>query len=210
MIGFSRDAAPKERLALTLDDGSVLEREFEVEKRTYEVDRVDGLHKNQVALDAETKKKLAKAEAELDAIRMKFGKSDCYKESFQWPIKGRISSRYGQPRVLNGVDSGPHYGVDIVAAVGSPVRAPACGKVIKIGKDLPLSGNVLILDHGRGLTSTFIHLAGFKVKEGAEVKQGDVIATVGMTGRTNGAHLDWRMNLYDIRTDPELLAPPMQ
>jgi murein DD-endopeptidase MepM/ murein hydrolase activator NlpD len=90
------------------------------------------------------------------------------------------------------------------------VHAPACGKVVLVEHDAPLSGNLVVLDHGRGLTSTFIHLDKFKVKEGDEVKQGDVIATVGMTGRTNGPHLDWRMNLYDIQTDPELLAPPMK
>jgi murein DD-endopeptidase MepM/ murein hydrolase activator NlpD len=210
MIGFNRNAPAKEKLALTLEDGSVLTREFDVEQRKYEVDKVDGLKKKDVDLDAPTKKKLAIASDKLDKLRMHFGDSTCFRETFKWPLKGKISSHYGVERVLNGEEeAGPHFGVDIVAAKGSPVRAPACGKVVAVEKDLPLSGNVVIVDHGRGLTSTFLHLDKFKVKVGDAIKQGEEIGTVGTTGRSNGAHLDWRMNLFDIRVDPELVAPPM-
>ncbi len=208
LIGFGRTALPKETLALTFDDGAVLTKEFAVEQRTYETDRIDGLPKDQVELDAATKKKVAVAEAKIDDIRMKLGTGSCFKETFVWPLKGKITSRYGQPRILNGTDAGPHWGVDLVAPVGTAVHAPACGKVVFVEKDIPLSGNVVIIDHGRGLTSTFIHLDKFRVKTGDVVKQGDTIATVGMTGRTTGAHLDWRMNLYDLRVDPELLVAP--
>ena len=209
MIAFARTAPAKERLTLTLEDGSILERDFDVEQRTYETDKIDGLPKNQVELDAATKKKVVKAEQKFDELRMKFGDSTCYRETFKWPVKGKITSRYGQPRVLNGTDAGPHWGVDIVAAAGTPVHAPACGKVVAVERDVPLSGNVVIINHGRGLTSTFLHLDKFKVKVGDAVKQGDAVGTVGLTGRTNGAHLDWRMNLFDIRINPELVAPPM-
>jgi len=110
---------------------------------------------------------------------------------------------------LNGTDQGVHWGVDIAAVVGTPVKAPACGTVVFAQANVPLSGNTLILDHGQGLSSTFMHLSSFSKKVGDEVKKGDFIAKVGMTGRTNGAHLDWRMNYFEIRTDPELLVPPM-
>jgi murein DD-endopeptidase MepM/ murein hydrolase activator NlpD len=209
MIAFARTAPVKEKLALTLEDGSVLEREFDVEQRKYETDKIDGLPKNQVILDAATKKKVGIAEAKFDELRMKFGDSTCFRETFKWPVKGKLTSRYGQPRLLNGTDAGPHWGVDIVANKGTPVHAPACGKVIVAEKDVPLSGNVVIVDHGRGLSSTFLHLDKIKVKVGDAIKQGQELGTVGLTGRTNGAHLDWRMNLYDIRIDPELVAPPM-
>jgi murein DD-endopeptidase MepM/ murein hydrolase activator NlpD len=210
LIGFARDAAPKETLKLTFDDGSVLERAFDVEQRTYETDRIDGLPKNQVDLDAATKAKVAKAEAKLDEVRMQIGAESCFSGPFAWPVKGKLTSRYGQPRVLNGTDAGPHWGVDITAKVGTPVHAPACGKVIAVERDVPLSGNLVIIAHGRGLSSTFIHLDKIDVKVGDEVKAGQKLATVGLTGRTNGPHLDWRMNLYDIRVDPELIAPPMR
>jgi murein DD-endopeptidase MepM/ murein hydrolase activator NlpD len=210
MIGFGRNAPAKEKLSLTLEDGSVLEREFDVEQRKYEVDKVDHLKKKDVDLDAATKKKVAIEGDKLDKLRLGFGDSTCFRETFKWPVKGKISSHYGVERILNGEEeAGPHFGVDIVAAKGTKVAAPACGKVIAVEKDVPLSGNVIIIDHGRGLSSTFLHLDKFKVKVGDAVKQGEEIGTVGTTGRTNGAHLDWRMNLFDIRVDPELVAPPM-
>jgi murein DD-endopeptidase MepM/ murein hydrolase activator NlpD len=160
-----------------------------------------------VKLDMATRVKLTQTEKKLDAIRNKYTKRNCYKNGFIWPSKGPITSRYGQPRLLNGTDGGIHWGVDIAVPVGTPVRAPACGKVVLVEKDLPLSGHTIIIDHGQGLTSTLIHLHGFAVKVNDEVKQGQVVATVGMTGRTNGPHLDWRMNLFETRVDPELLIP---
>ncbi|XXX81841.1 M23 family metallopeptidase [Sorangium sp. So ce134] len=208
LIAFSRNAPAQEKLTITFDDGQVLEKVFDVEQRTYEVDKVDGLPENTVKLDMATRVKLTQAEKKLDAIRNKYTKKNCYKNGFIWPSKGPITSRYGQPRLLNGTDGGIHWGVDIAVPVGTPVRAPACGKVVFVEKDLPLSGHTMIIDHGHGLTSTFIHLHGFAAKVNDEVKQGQVIATVGMTGRTNGPHLDWRMNLFETRVDPELLVTP--
>ncbi|WP_437947999.1 M23 family metallopeptidase [Sorangium sp. So ce296] len=208
LIAFSRNAPAHEKLTITFDDGQVLEKLFDVEQRTYEVDKVDNLPENMVKLDMATRVKLTQAEKKLDAIRNKYTKKNCYKNGFIWPSKGPVTSRYGQPRVLNGTDGGVHWGVDIAVPVGSPVRAPACGKVVFVEKDLPLSGHTMIIDHGHGLTSTFIHLHGFAAKVNDEVKQGQVVATVGMTGRTNGPHLDWRMNLFETRVDPELLVTP--
>ncbi|WP_437728586.1 M23 family metallopeptidase [Sorangium sp. So ce861] len=208
LIAFSRNAPAQEKLTITFDDGQVLEKLFDVEQRTYEIDKVDNLPENMVKLDMATRVKLTQADKKLDAIRNKYTKKNCYKNGFIWPSKGPITSRWGQPRVLNGTDGGIHWGVDIAVPVGSPVRAPACGKVVFVEKDLPLSGHTMIIDHGHGLTSTFIHLHGFAAKVNDEVKQGQVVATVGMTGRTNGAHLDWRMNLFETRVDPELLVTP--
>jgi murein DD-endopeptidase MepM/ murein hydrolase activator NlpD len=210
LIAFSRNAPAKEKLTIKFDDGQVLEKVFEIEQRTYETDKIDNLPENVVKLDSKTKVELAKVDTKLDALRSKYTKKNCYKDGFIWPTKGKLTSRYGQPRILNGIDSGIHWGVDISAPVGTPVKAPACGTVIFIEKNLPLSGDTLIIDHGHGLTSTFIHLGGFAVKVNDEVKQGQMVARVGMTGRTTGAHLDWRMNYFEIRVDPELLAPPMK
>jgi murein DD-endopeptidase MepM/ murein hydrolase activator NlpD len=209
LVGFSRDAKPQEKLKITLADGTVIEHVFEVEQRKYETDKVDGLPENTVNLDTPTRVALAKSEARIDPVRKKYTPKACYKDGFVWPAKGKLTSRYGQPRILNGTDGGIHWGVDIAAAVGTAVWAPACGKVVFVEKDVPLSGHTVIIDHGHGLTSTFLHLNSFRVKVGDEVKQRQLIGTVGMTGRTNGPHLDWRMNLFDTRIDPELLTPPM-
>jgi murein DD-endopeptidase MepM/ murein hydrolase activator NlpD len=207
LIAFGRNAPKQETLKITFDDGQVLERVFDVEQRTFEIDKIDNLPDEFVNLDMPTRVKLTQAEQKLTALRAKHSKSDCYKQKFVWPTKGKVTSRYGQPRVLNGTDGGIHWGVDIAVPTGTPVRAPACGKVVFVEKDLPLSGHTLVIDHGHGLTSTFIHLNGFTAKVGDEVKQGQTVAQVGMTGRTNGAHLDWRMNFFEVRIDPELLVP---
>jgi murein DD-endopeptidase MepM/ murein hydrolase activator NlpD len=207
LIVFGRNAPKQEKLTITFDDGQVLERLFDVEQRTFETDKIDNLPKNMVELDMPTRVKLTQAEQRLDAVRKKYSKKNCYKDGFVWPTKGKVTSRYGQPRILNGTDGGIHWGVDIAAPTGAPVNAPACGKVVFVEKNLPLSGDTLVLDHGHGLTSTFIHLNGFAAKVGDEVKQGQLIARVGMTGRTNGPHLDWRMNFFEVRIDPELTVP---
>lgn len=210
LIAFSRNAPAKEKLTIKFEDGQVLEKVFDIEKRTFETDKINNLPEHMVKLDAKTKMELAKVDAKLDVLRNKYTKKNCYKDGFVWPTKGKLTSRYGQPRVLNGIDSGIHWGVDISAPVGTPVRAPACGTVIFAEKNLPLSGDTLVIDHGHGLSSTLIHLGGFSAKVNDEVKQGQIVARVGMTGRTTGAHLDWRMNYFEIRVDPELLAPPMK
>lgn len=206
LVGFSRDAKPQEKLKITLVDGTVIEHIFDVDQRTYETDKVNGLHEDMINLDMPTRIALAKVEARIEPLRKNYTKTACSKDGFVWPTKGKITSRYGQPRLLNGTNGGIHWGVDIAAVVGTQVQAPACGKVVFVEKDVPLSGHTVILDHGHGLTSTFLHLHSFRVKVGDEVKQHQVLGTVGMTGRTNGAHLDWRMNLFEIRIDPELLA----
>jgi murein DD-endopeptidase MepM/ murein hydrolase activator NlpD len=209
LIAFARNAPPKDKLTIVLDDGSSIEQPFDVEQRTYETDHISGLSEDMVSPDLPTRVKLKKAEDRIEAIRKRYSKKPCYKDGFVWPAKGKITSRYGQPRVLNGTDGGIHWGVDIAAVVGTPVRAPACGKVVFVERDVPLSGNLIIVDHGQGLTSSFLHLNSFAVKLGDEVKQNQVMGTVGMTGRANGPHLDWRMSLFETRIDPELLAPPM-
>ncbi|MDI3281909.1 M23 family metallopeptidase [Polyangium sp. 15x6] len=206
LIAFGRNAPKQEKMTITFEDGQVLERVFDVEQRTFETDKIDNLPKDMVELDMPTRVKLTQAEQKLDAVRKKYTKKTCFKEGFIWPSKGKVTSRYGQPRLLNGTDGGIHWGVDIAVPTGTPVRAPACGTVVFAEKNLPLSGDTLIIDHGQGLTSTFIHLQGFSAKVGDEVKQGQTVARVGMTGRTNGPHLDWRMNFFEVRIDPELLV----
>lgn len=208
-IAFYLNAPKSEKMEIQFADGSVLEHVFTVEPRTFETEKIDGLPENVVRLDPKAKKAHDEVEARLDAVRMKASDKTCFEEAFVWPTVGKITSRYGQPRVLNGTDGGIHWGVDIAVPKGTPVKAPACGTVVFAEAGDPLAGTTLVLDHGHGVTSTFIHLEDFKKKVGDEVKQGDVIATSGNTGRATGAHLDWRMSYLEIRVDPELLAGPM-
>jgi len=126
-----------------------------------------------------------------------------------WPVEGPISGVYGSQRVLNGKPRRPHFGVDIAMPVGTLVKAPADGLVTLAHPDMFYSGATLIIDHGHKLSSTFLHLSRILVEVGDRVRQGEVIAEVGKSGRVTGAHLDWRMNLRQARIDPQLLAGPM-
>lgn len=128
-----------------------------------------------------------------------------YVDGFAWPAEGRISGVYGSQRILNGEPRRPHFGLDIAADQGSPVYAPADGIITLAHPDLYFSGGTIILDHGQGLSSSFLHLSRVLVETGAAVKKGDLIAEIGATGRASGPHLDWRMNWLNRRVDPQLL-----
>src|SRR5690606_23736658 len=121
------------------------------------------------------------------------------------PAEGRISGVYGSQRVLNGEPRQPHYGLDIAAPTGTPVKAPWPGRVLLAVPDMFYSGGTLIVDHGYGVTTTYIHLNSILVEVGQTVGQGDPIAEIGATGRVTGPHLDWRLNWYNERLDPALL-----
>jgi murein DD-endopeptidase MepM/ murein hydrolase activator NlpD len=122
---------------------------------------------------------------------------------------GRISGVYGSQRFYNGEPNSPHYGVDVAAPTGAEVVSPAAGVVTLVHPDMFFSGGTLIIDHGHGLSSTFIHLSKILVNEGDDIQQGQAIAQVGATGRATGPHLDWRMNWFDQRVDPALLVGAM-
>ena len=126
---------------------------------------------------------------------------------FIWPAEGPITGVYGSQRVFNGVPKRPHYGVDVGAPTGTQVIAPAGGKVTLAHPDLYYSGGTIIIDHGLGVNSTFLHLSKLTVEPGEMVKQGQKIGEIGATGRATGPHLDWRINWFSERLDPALLVP---
>ncbi len=209
LMGFGRDAPTRTRLEVEFPDGDRQTRLIYVRPREYTIQRIDGLpprtvspnpeHQARIAREA----KLVRQARSLDAARTDF------LDGFQWPLTGRISGVYGSQRILNGQPRTPHYGVDIAAPVGAPVLAPAPGVVTLTHPDMFYSGGTLILDHGHGLSSTFIHLDSILVTHGQRVAQGQPIARAGASGRATGPHLDWRMNLFQERLDPQLLVGPM-
>ena len=125
---------------------------------------------------------------------------------FDWPASGRISGVFGSQRVLNGEPKRPHFGVEIAAPLGSPVRAAAEAIVTLAEPDLYYSGGTVILDHGHGLTSSYLHMSEVLVTVGQRVARGEAIGAVGAAGRSTGPHLDWRFNWFDQRLDAELLV----
>jgi murein DD-endopeptidase MepM/ murein hydrolase activator NlpD len=210
LLGFGRDAPSKARLSAKFPDGSRSHRDLRVAQRSYNVQRVDGLPPRKVSPSEQDMVRIRQDIALAKKARARNDPREDFLAGFQWPVKGRISGVYGSQRVLNGEPRRPHFGVDVAAPVGAIVRAPADGVVTLAHGDMFFSGGTLIVDHGHGLSSSFLHLSAILVKEGDRIQQGEPIAKVGATGRVSGPHLDWRMNLLGNRLDPQLLVGPME
>ena len=209
LLGFGRDAPSKARLSADFPDGSHAHRELRVVQRSYDVQRVDGLPPSKVSPSEEDMVRIRHEISLVKKARARDDPREDFLGGFAWPVNGRISGVYGSQRILNGKPRRPHFGVDVAAPVGAMVRAPADGLVTLAHGDMFFSGGTLIVDHGHGLSSSFLHLSAILVKEGDRIRQGDPIAKVGATGRVSGPHLDWRMNLLGSRLDPQLLVAPM-
>ncbi|NVJ67201.1 MAG: M23 family metallopeptidase [Gammaproteobacteria bacterium] len=208
VFGFHRDFEANAKLTLTQGEQKEVQP-LVIRKRQYNIERVDGLPPSKVnPMKPEVLARIRKEGALVGSARAKTSDIRAFMQDFIWPAKGRLSGFYGSQRVLNGDPKRPHYGVDVAAPTGTQVVAPADGIVRLVHDDMFYSGGTLIIDHGFGVSSTFIHLNSIEVKDGQEVKQGDRIATIGATGRATGPHLDWRINWFKSRLDPQLLVPP--
>jgi murein DD-endopeptidase MepM/ murein hydrolase activator NlpD len=209
VIGFHRDAPARQVLRV----GDSCELELDVAQREYRVSRVEGVPQRTVTPSPEDLERIRR-ERELvrEAKAQRIARADWLLQidgGFRWPATGRISGVYGSQRVYNGTPGSPHYGVDIAVPTGTPVLAPAAGRVTLAEPDLFYSGGTVVLDHGYGLSSSFLHMSAVDVAVGDELRPGDRIGAVGATGRATGPHLDWRMSWRDRRIDPQRLVPPM-
>ncbi len=210
IFGFNRDEEKQVNLKIILADGTIISSSLNIKQRKYDVQRIDGIPEAKVSpKKPEVLKRIKLDSAQVANARLRDDERVDFKEIFIWPITGRISGVYGSQRILNGEPKRPHYGVDVAAPTDNNVIAPASGIITLAVSDMFYSGGTIILDHGHGLSSSFLHLSEIFVKQGDVVKQGDLIAKVGATGRVNGSHLDWRMNFFKRRVDPQLLVPTM-
>jgi murein DD-endopeptidase MepM/ murein hydrolase activator NlpD len=209
VIGFSRDAPATATLEVTQPDGKVRRETLKIEKRDYEIQRIDGLPPSKVTPPKEVLDRIRR-ETQMVVAARKFDTPEIhFLDSWRWPAIGPITGVYGSQRILNGKPRRPHYGIDIGAPTGTPVTAPASGIVRMVHPDMYYSGGTVIIDHGHGLSSAFLHMQTVEVKKNQRVKQGARIGTIGATGRATGPHLDWRINLFKRRIDPGLLVGPM-
>lgn len=209
VFGFHRDAPARATLKVVYPDGRTEQVDLTVGTREYDTQRIDGLPSKLVTPPDEVVARIKREQALVVAARSNDRAEPLFESGFIWPTKGIITGVYGSQRILNGKPRQPHYGIDIAAAVGTPVLAPADGVVVLAEPDLYFSGGTMIVDHGHGLSSAFLHLETLDAKVGDRVTQGERIATVGATGRVTGAHLDWRMNWFEARIDPSRLVGPM-
>jgi len=209
VIGFDRDAPLQSVLELHYANGTAKHHTITIHRRVYDVQRINGLPPDLVEPKPQDLERIREEIVMVKRARQRDDPRTDFVQGFIWPVTGEISGVYGSQRILNAKPRRPHYGVDIVAPIGTPVKSPADGVVSLLHQGMFFSGGTLIIDHGHGLSSSFLHLSKILVRKGQAVKQGQVIAQVGATGRVTGAHLDWRMNWFDKRIDPALLVPSM-
>lgn len=215
VIGFDRDAGPTSKLVATLRNGQTVEQEVAVTPFKWALSYVNtpatGGAKNQADLAARRPAELK----QIGAARAQSTDAKGWRQEMIWPVKywtvagGRISGQFGRQRFYQGQPGSPHGGLDIAAGTGTPFVAPADGVVVLAAKDAPftLEGHLLLIDHGNGLNSAFLHCSELLVETGQVVKQGQLIGKVGATGRAEGAHLHWGLRWRDARVDPLRLVP---
>ncbi|WOT07011.1 M23 family metallopeptidase [Shewanella sp. DAU334] len=208
-FGFAREAELEQVLKLVYPDGLTELKPLKIAKREYKIQQVNGISKKIMKPDPKAQTRAAKDSKQVRAARERFTASDAFSQTFIWPLTGRISGVYGSQRVYNGKPGTPHYGVDVAAKTGTVVVAPADGVISLSVPDMFYSGGTMIIDHGYGVSSSFLHLSKLYVKEGQVVKQGEKVAEVGATGRVTGPHLDWRINWYQMKLDPTTIVPSM-
>ena len=206
ILGFGRDAQLQQSYTEHFANGESKTFYFTLKPRKYDIQRLTGIAKKYVSPDERVLSRIRREAAQVRKARIADTDQADFFNGFGWPVKGRISGVYGSQRVYNGQPGRPHYGLDIAVPTGTPVAAPADGVVQLVDPDLYYSGGTIIIDHGHGLFSSFLHLSKVAVKGGDAIKRGQIIGEVGATGRVTGAHLDWRYNWFDQRLDPALLT----
>ena len=204
-FGFGRDEKNNSELVIITPDGRHHKQLVKPLKREYNIQRITGIAKK---IMNPNKKAISRARKDNQQIR-KARKVDsnltAFANGFIAPIDGIITGVYGSQRYYNGVAKRPHFGLDYAGDIGDPVKAPADGVILLYVPDMFYSGGTMVIDHGHGVSSTFLHLSDSYVKQGDQVKQGQVIAAVGASGRATGPHLDWRINWFNVRLDPALV-----
>jgi murein DD-endopeptidase MepM/ murein hydrolase activator NlpD len=208
--GFDRDAGPSAILVATSRQGEQVTRPLVISKRAWAIENVNIARRQSGPSEAFLALRRPEL-AQIEAARTRQTDAMGWRQDFIWPVKARISGRFGSQRVYRGEPGAYHSGLDLAGGAGTAFVAPADGVVI-LAADRPftLEGNLLMIDHGMGLNSAFLHCSTILVHEGDHVKQGQVIARIGATGRATGPHLHWSVKWNDSRLDPILLTGPMQ
>ncbi len=206
---FDRDAGPTAELVAQRSDGRLMKRVLAISARAWQIERVNAAFRPPALPDADYAR-LRKTEfARIGAARAQVTGALGWRQDFAWPLKGAIRGRFGSQRIFRGTPGAYHSGLDIAGAQGTPFAAPADGVVVLAASaPFTLEGNLLIIDHGAGLSSAFLHSSRLAVREGDQVSKGQVLGWVGMTGRATGPHLHWALKWRDARLDPLLFVAP--
>lgn len=211
IFGLDRDEAPEATLKVQIPGAPLAETfRYTVEKRDYEIQRIDGLPAGQVNPPKSALARIKREQQQMRAARERDSARTDFTSAMQWPVQGRISGVFGSQRILNGEAKNAHAGVDVAVPTGTRIVAPLSGVVSLAQRDFYYTGGTLLIDHGHGLTSLMVHLSKLLIGEGEVVQQGQPVAEAGMTGRATGPHLHWGVFWFGARVDAQSLVPPMQ
>ena len=210
--GIDRDASPRATLIARLGDGGTIVGPLTISPRAWQIERIPIGPRAGAAPSEEYARRRAIELQQINAARAVNAVSDGWRQRFIWPVMGRLSGRFGSQRIYNGTPGAYHSGLDIATgASGTPFVAPADGVVIlAAASPFTLEGRLLLIDHGMGLNSAFLHCSELAVKTGDRVRQGQYIGRIGMTGRATGPHLHWSIKWREARLDPLLFAGAMR
>ena len=201
VFGIDRDR--KYDLTITMiKDGKKEKIIKKILKRKYNIQRIDGLEESKVTPPESVYKRIKEENTKIGKARAINSDLSFFKNQFIMPVEGIISGVYGSQRILNGKPRWPHYGIDIAAKKGTLIKSSGSGTVTMAEDDLYYTGGTIIMDHGHGISTIYSHLETVLVSVGDKINQGDIIGTVGSTGRSTGPHLDFRVNWFQTRLDP--------
>lgn len=207
ILGFGREAKLKQSYKVVQPNQTYRQVSLTLAPRTYDIQKITGVAKKYVTPAKSVLERIRKEGKSVRTAREHDSDGLDFFAGMTQPAQGRITGVYGSQRFFNGEPRRPHYGVDFAGPVGKPVVAAADGVVRLAEDDLYFSGGTIILDHGYGISTSYLHLSGLDVEVGDSVKRGEQIGFIGATGRVTGPHLDWRLNWFDVRLDPALMTP---
>lgn len=204
-FGVGRNEKGPLEVKVERPDGQIIDTHISVTPRDWPTENVNGVPPKTVNPPPAIFARIQREQAAVASVRERDDDRIDFTEPFIRPLEGRISGRFGNQRIYNGSPGSAHSGMDIAAAKGTPVKAPASGIVSFADSDLYLTGGTVVIDHGFGFSSNFLHLSRLDVKVGERIEQGQIIGAVGATGRASGPHLHWGMNWFSVRIDPQLV-----
>ena len=205
LLGFPFNAKKRGSLEVKFSDGSIEKRGIKVKQRSYDIQRIDGLPVRKVKPRMQDILRIKSERMLMERELKQTVSKPLYTSGFISPVRGRITGVYGSQRILNGIPKRPHFGLDIAAPSGTEVLATADGLVAFVHPGMFFNGKTVIIDHGLGLRSIYIHMSAISVKKGQKVSKGQIIGKVGRTGRTTGPHLHWGVRLNNVELDPTTL-----
>ena len=204
-FGFGRDDKSPQTLKVTLPGQAAATLNVAVAPREYAIQKITGVPARTVNPDPKDMARIEKEQSAVVRAREVVNSNIFFTEQFIWPVKGPVTGVYGSQRIYNGEPRSPHFGVDLAAPRGATIVAPADGVVTMAYPDMFFSGDTIVIDHGMGINTTYLHMSKMLVKQGDVVKQGQPIGKVGSSGRATGPHLCWRLNWFQSRLDPQLI-----